>query len=71
MNIVDSYELQESNIDDNSFCVIVAEVVVAHIARTDHGTWYGKADESKTEYPSPLLAAFADANLSDPAYWTE
>lgn len=52
--------------DENRFYVYCENVLVASIAKVDGGY---RAETASTVYSSPLLAAFADANLSNPEAW--
>lgn len=70
MEIVETFTLKPDTASEfgEFFFVYVGDTPVAGVARIPSGKWIGINDE--TEYDSPLLAAFADANLSDPAHWT-
>jgi hypothetical protein len=68
--VINDFILKPFITDENQFYVSVDDTVVASIIRTENDTWFAAADKAKTEYDSALLAAFADANLSDPAYWS-
>jgi hypothetical protein len=53
--------------DENRFYVYCENVLVASIIKVANG--YAPESASTAVYASPLLAAFADANLSNPAAW--
>jgi hypothetical protein len=56
--------------DPNKYYVYIGETMVAGIGyNLSSNRWFALTGPSEVEYDLPLLAAFADATLTDPEDW--
>lgn len=68
ISVMEAIDLVEDG--DGTYSVRIDGIVVASV-RQDGDNWRPVASQDETHvYDNPLLAAFADANLTDPANWS-
>lgn len=67
ISVMESISLVDDG--DGTYAVKIDGIVVASVVH-DGDNWRPVASQEENHvYDNPLLAAFADANLSDPANW--
>lgn len=54
---------------DRYYVYIEADMVASITFNASNGKWLAVSDPDQVEYDSPIMAAFADANLSNPGDW--
>jgi hypothetical protein len=71
IKVMDNYRLVPFfGASTDKFYVYVGDVMVASVQRNENGSWSALNDSAGDQHESILVAAFADANLSNPDDWS-